>query len=938
MNMGMEELKTELWNKFVSRKDNYAIQNPNADYYKANKDLTLEDIEKHLNGDTTLGLYLLDEDSKVKYICLDVDLKKEALEDSHPSPDQWQLLKKTASELISVTKEMKLDPILEFSGKRGYHVLLFFENPEDASTAKSLGKKIKESVGDIHEDVDIEVFPKQDRLPTGGFGNLLKLPLGIHQVVNKRSEIVDPETFEPIADPLLTLQNIKLITEDDIDRIGIIKTFQMPVGMTGMNLNQSGLERMVNKCPVVKKFEKDPTWVHHNNWIGLASNYLLFKGGWDRFVEISKRDKRFRSSRMNKLQNDLKGWNGPQTYKMFKEQGVVFNLPSESPKAPAGWGSFMDIKSIKTGGYDALTRHFREEYHTLPIHTQPLWIERLSKGMGISVSSLETMARNSFREIDLTDRDLKDIMNRAGLLNISSEDKGQMVYRWFTSNNGTPYHDREHNCYWVWKDHVYEIGDNQPFKTLIWKEAELTHEGIESKKIWAVLKAETDNKGKELKSFTWLFTDCLAHKIYINPNNDDSKLVRITPGEVKIVPNGINEEKVLLAPAPKMHPFKLSELTDTEYRDAWSAFERLILRNMACPTDDQLLYGCWVLCYPLIDYVKTLPHMRCEGVSSAGKTRAMDLVGHFVYGDTAIKKATDAANFADAAKNPLICLDNVETKNFTSGLADFVLTAATGIQKEKRKIGTDHGVVIEKVKCLLTTNGIENLGKKEHITRTLLIEFDRWKYKTEKWSERIYGEIAARRSELCSAHMMLVSRVLKKIVEGGIERWIDFLETKHPGHSKDRANSFLALMAMILEELVQEDQVEQVVSMWISKQDKLGRETAKETNTIVSFLEAIYSDYEGTQDSEKNWKNWGYEVFCDPMVISGTAAQLLRTFSAVAKRKGMKSEYTNPRQLANRIKDAKAVFEDKKIKIKTYANRQNTLVYHFTMDCRATNC
>ena len=936
MKIAMEELKTELWNKFVSRKDNYATQNSNSDYYKANRELTPRDIEDHLNGEITLGLYLLNEDSKVKFLCLDVDLKKAAIENDQPTEGQWPLLRKTASELINVSREMQLDPILEFSGKRGYHILLFFENPIEASTAKSLCQKIKDGVVGVHGDVDIEVFPKQDSLPEGGFGNLLKLPLGIHQVVNKRSEFLDPETFEPVSDPFSTLQNIKLISEEDIDRIGISKSYSMPAVSTGMQLNQTGLEQMVNKCPIVKRFEKDPSWVQYNHWIGLASNYMVFKGGWDRFIEVSRRDiARFNSSGMDKLRSDLKRWKGPQSYKVFKEQGVEFELPVESPRAPAGWGSFMDTDDLAKGGAEALSQYFQKEFHSLQIHTQPSWIEKLSNKLKIPVSRLEAMAKSSFLDLDLSERNLIDLMNRAKSLELTSEEKGKMIYRWFTSNGGTAYHDREHCCYWVWKDHVYEISDNQPFKTLIWKEAELTHEGIESKKIWAVLKAETDNKGKELKSFTWLFTDCLTHTIYINPNNDDSKLIRITPGEVKTVSNGINEEKVLLAPAPKMQSFELLDLSEEDYREAWKKYENLILRNMACTRDDQLLYGCWVLCYPLIDYVKTLPHMRCEGVSSAGKTRAMDLIGHFVYGDTAIKKATDAANFADAAKNPLICLDNVETKNFTSGLADFVLTAATGIQKEKRKIGTDHDVVIEKVKCLLTTNGIENLGKKEHITRTLLIEFDRWKYKTTNWSERIYGEITARRSELCSAHMMLVSRVLKKIAEGGIERWIDFLETNHPGHSKDRANSFLALMALVLEELCA-GKVDKIVSNWIVKQDELGRETAKETNTIVNFLEAIHSDYEGSGDRGEQWKNWGYEVFCDPKVISGTAAELLRTFSAVARRKGMTCEYTNAKQLANRIKDAKDVFADKQIKMETTMNRQKTINYIFRLDCRDT--
>ena len=96
----------------------------------------------------------------------------------------------------------------------------------------------------------------------------------------------------------------------------------------------------------------------------------------------------------------------------------------------------------------------------------------------------------------------------------------------------------------------------------------------------------------------------------------------------------------------------------------------------------------------------------------------------------------------------------------------------------------------------------------------------------------------------------------------------------------------------------------------------------------------VWSIIKGSKGDDLSWKNWGYEVTCDYVTISGTAAQLLRTFSAVAKRKGMKCEYTNARQLANRIKDSKSVLEDKNIKLITESNRTNTIIYKFNMNCR----
>jgi hypothetical protein len=367
---------------------------------------------------------------------------------------------------------------------------------------------------------------------------------------------------------------------------------------------------------------------------------------------------------------------------------------------------------------------------------------------------------------------------------------------------------------------------------------------------------------------------------------------------------------------------------------------------MACTRDNQLLYGSWALTYPLIDYVMTLPNMRCDGISESGKTRGTNLISFFVYGADHLKKATEAANYTDGASNPLVMLDNVEKENFNQGLGDFLLMAATGITKEKRQMNTDRGTVQERVHCLVTTNGVENLGKTEHINRTFAIHFDRWKYKSIGWSERIYPKIAAERPRLVSAHMLLISKVLRRIAKSGLEQWQDFLETKHSGHAKNRSNSFIALMALILEELLAVidpgEKAETVVSRWVESQNRSGRKTVSESNPIITFLEAILEDCNGISSSlSEDFQHWGYEVKVKGKVITGTAAQLHRTFSAVAKRKGMKYDFKDPKQLALRIGDTaqalkiseeNGVVTTKKFILSTSKDRTKTTIYNFDFD------
>ena len=275
------------------------------------------------------------------------------------------------------------------------------------------------------------------------------------------------------------------------------------------------------------------------------------------------------------------------------------------------------------------------------------------------------------------------------------------------------------------------------------------------------------------------------------------------------------------------------------------------------------------------------------------------------------------------------------------------MTAATGITKEKRVIGTDRDTVLEKVHCLVATNGIENLGKTEHINRTLAIKFDRWKHPSPHWSERVYTRIAAARPQIVSAHMLLVSRVLAKIAGGRLEWWQDYLETNHPGHAKDRSNSFISLMALILDELLPAieptSQVEAIVSDWVKVQNQQGKEVAIESNQIVDCLEAILEDYKiSPLFRDDAIRNWGYEVKVLGRKVIGTASQLHHTFGAVARRKGLKYEYKDARQLAMRIADTArtlAVGEatdgfvlTRHFSLKTEKDRTKTTIYTFDFD------
>jgi hypothetical protein len=182
---------------FVNRKDAYAVQGSREEieggraYAKVDGAVTLDLLRKHLAGDITIGVYNIEPTGQtVKSIVwdLDVDVKEP------PTEANWEevanRVKPQAKKIIDVIKNHKFNPkatLVEFSGAKGIHVWLFFDPPIPSVIAYALGRKIADEAS-----VECEIFPKQKEL-LKTYGNMVKLPLGIHRGSGLRSIIYDNE-------------------------------------------------------------------------------------------------------------------------------------------------------------------------------------------------------------------------------------------------------------------------------------------------------------------------------------------------------------------------------------------------------------------------------------------------------------------------------------------------------------------------------------------------------------------------------------------------------------------------------------------------------------------------------------------------------------------------------------------------------------------------
>ena len=165
---------------FVCRKDCFATQQSSGAYYPTRRPITEADIQKHLDGEITIGLYCLDTNNTIKWACVDIDGDKKL----SPATNKKLLY----PEAIIIYDTFKDFPrILEFSGRKGYHIWVFFTPRVTADYGQKLIKSRLNRVGlNRHE-----VFPKQTELNEGRkYGNLVKVIFAYHKKSGLRSEVI----------------------------------------------------------------------------------------------------------------------------------------------------------------------------------------------------------------------------------------------------------------------------------------------------------------------------------------------------------------------------------------------------------------------------------------------------------------------------------------------------------------------------------------------------------------------------------------------------------------------------------------------------------------------------------------------------------------------------------------------------------------------------
>lgn len=170
-------------------------------------------IYKHLsgkdaNGQDVIGLYPILADDTCYFLAIDFD------------DGTWQ---ENVTAVRSVCSEWGIPCGVERSRSgEGAHLWVFFEDEIPCATARKLGSALltaaMEREGKLKLDAYDRMFPCQDTLPNGGFGNLIALPLQ-GQARKKGNSLFVDEVFQPYPDQWAYLSAMQKLSAENIDAL-----------------------------------------------------------------------------------------------------------------------------------------------------------------------------------------------------------------------------------------------------------------------------------------------------------------------------------------------------------------------------------------------------------------------------------------------------------------------------------------------------------------------------------------------------------------------------------------------------------------------------------------------------------------------------------------------------------------------------------------------
>jgi superfamily II DNA or RNA helicase len=187
-------------------------QCPNRDLLSLKDADVFNHLVGHVGGkkdrDHVLGIFPLLADETTWFLALDFD-KTSWVDD--------------VGAFAAVCRDKHVPHSIERSRSgNGGHVWIFFAQPISAGLARKLGAALLTATMERRPEIGLDsydrMFPNQDTMPKGGFGNLIALPFQGHAVARGNTLLLD-EQFQPIADQWAYLKSLRRMSQQEASQI-----------------------------------------------------------------------------------------------------------------------------------------------------------------------------------------------------------------------------------------------------------------------------------------------------------------------------------------------------------------------------------------------------------------------------------------------------------------------------------------------------------------------------------------------------------------------------------------------------------------------------------------------------------------------------------------------------------------------------------------------
>lgn len=236
--------------------------------YRENKPISKETIYKHMYGNYPIGIYPLLENDTCFFLSLDFDDK-----------DSKKDIKSDVLAFASVCDKYEVPIAIERSRSgNGIHIWMFFDTNIKAITARKLGSLLLSKTMEI-SNISISsfdrMFPNQDTLPKGGYGNLIALPFQNEPSKYGNTLFID-RNFILIKNQMQYLSSIHKLTEIEVfEKIKQLSNETIDISHEIIDMQNEVKLKSKNNIDYPKSIEvilKDMVYIDKANLDGVVKN------------------------------------------------------------------------------------------------------------------------------------------------------------------------------------------------------------------------------------------------------------------------------------------------------------------------------------------------------------------------------------------------------------------------------------------------------------------------------------------------------------------------------------------------------------------------------------------------------------------------------------------------------------------------------------------